>query len=308
MQPQGKTSDHPNSGETAFRSGYACLIGRPNVGKSTLLNAILGEKIAIVTAKPQTTRKRITGIRTLPEAQIIFVDTPGIHRPLHRLGEIMVKEARESMKNVDVVLFLVEPVMPGAGNRLILDLLRDVASPVFLVINKADTVKKPRLLPVIEAYRKLYAFREIIPLSALTGDGVDLLVGTIVSYLPEGPRYYPDDLVTDQLERFMVAEIIREKAMELTEKEVPFAIATEIMTWQEREDGIILIGANIYIEREGQKGIIIGKGGSRLKAIGTSAREEIEGLLGAKVHLSLWVKMRKDWRSNNQFLKELGFA
>lgn len=244
----------------------------------------------------------------MPEAQIIFVDTPGIHRPLHRLGEIMVKEARESMKNVDVVLFLVEPVMPGAGNRLILDLLRNVAAPVFLVINKADTVKKPRLLPVIEAYRKLYAFREIIPLSALTGDGVDLLVGTIVSYLPEGPRYYPDDLVTDQLERFMVAEIIREKAMELTEKEVPFAIATEIMTWQEREDGIILIGANIYIEREGQKGIIIGKGGSRLKAIGTSAREEIEGLLGAKVHLSLWVKMRKDWRSNNQFLKELGFA
>ncbi|WP_333652176.1 GTPase Era [Dissulfurispira sp.] len=290
-----------------FRSGYVSLTGRPNVGKSTLLNTILGEKVAIVSPKPQTTRNRIIGVKTLPDAQIVFIDTPGIHKPKHKLGELMVKQAKESVKEVDVILFMVEPEEPGSGDKFIIDILKDMGKPVFLLINKVDTIKKPLVLPVIEVYSKLYPFKEIIPISALAGDGIDALIKTIVNYLPEGPKYYPDDVLADQLERFMVSEIIREKIIQQTEDEIPYSVAIEINQWSEREDGVVFIQANIYVEREGQKGIIIGKGGARLKTIGTNARLEIEKLLGTKVFLELWVKIKKDWRSSERILKELGF-
>jgi GTP-binding protein Era len=277
------------------------------VGKSTLLNTILGEKVAIVSPKPQTTRNRIIGVKTLPDAQIIFIDTPGIHKPKHKLGELMVKQAKESVKEVDVILFMVDPEEPGSGDKFIIDILKDMGKPVFLLINTVDPLKKPLLPPVIEAYSKLYPFKEIIPISALAGDGIDALIKTIVNYLPEGPKYYPDDILTDQLERFMVSEIIREKIIQQTEDEIPYSVAIEINQWSEREDGVIFIKANIYVEREGQKGIIIGKGGARLKTIGTNARLEIEKLLGTKVFLELWVKIKKDWRQSERILKELGF-
>jgi GTP-binding protein Era len=296
-----------DSGVEKFRSGYVSLIGRPNVGKSTLLNAVLGEKVAIVTPKPQTTRNRLTGIKTLPEAQIVFIDTPGIHKPRQKLGEAMNRVAFESLEDVDIVLFMVEPETPGSGDLFVLERVRQTDKPVFLLINKVDTVKKPAILPVIEAYSKLYPFREIIPVSALKSNGINELVGTIVRYLPEGPKLYPDDIVTDQMERFMVSEIIREKIIEATQEEVPYSAAVEVEQWEERPDGIIFIGANIYIEREGQKGIIIGKQGSRLKSIGTKARHDIESLLGTRVFLELWVKIKKDWRSDERILRELGF-
>ncbi|MBF0557192.1 MAG: GTPase Era [Nitrospirae bacterium] len=290
-----------------FRSGYVSLTGRPNVGKSTLLNTILGEKISIVTPKPQTTRNRLTGIKTLPEAQIVFVDTPGIHKPKHKLGEVIVREAREAAAQVDIILLVVEPEQPGPGDKFIIKMLQDLHKPAFLIVNKIDTKKKLQILPVIDTYSKLYPFKEIIPVSALKGEGMDLLVDSIVQYLPEGPKYYPDDLVTDQIERFMVAETVREKVMQQTEEEIPHAVATEVLQWTERKDGVVFITINIYVERKGQKGIIIGKDGARLKAIGTASRIEIEQLLGTKVFLELWVKVRKDWRSNNRILSELGF-
>lgn len=296
---------------TTFKSGYVSLTGRPNVGKSTLLNSILGEKVSIVTSRAQTTRNRIVGVKNLPDAQIVFLDTPGIHKPKHRLGEVMVREALESVKEVDLILFLVEPEEPGPGDLFIIEMLKGLDIPVFLIINKADSVRKPRILPVIEAFMKLYPFREIIPLSALTGDGVDILLESVVRYLPEGPRYYPEDVVTDQVERFMVSELIREKVMAQTKEEVPHSVAVEVEQWAEKkgESGkaVVSIVANILVERDGQKGIIIGKGGQMLKTIGTSAREEIESLLGAKVFLELWVKVRKDWRSDESILRDLGF-
>jgi len=290
-----------------FRSGYVSITGRPNVGKSTLLNTILGEKVAIVTSKPQTTRNRIIGVKTLPEAQIIFIDTPGIHKPKHKLGELMVREAKKSVKEVDLILLMVEPENPSSGDRFIIEMLKGLNKPVFLLINKIDTVKKPQILPLIGIYSTLYPFKEIIPISALMGDGIEILIKTIVGCLPEGPKYYPDDILTDQLERFMVSEIIRERVIEKTEEEVPYSVAVEVTDWSEREDGVVFIYANIYVEREGQKGIIIGENGLRLKAIGSSARAEIEKLLGAKVFLGLWVKVKKGWRSDERMLKELGF-
>ncbi len=290
-----------------FKSGYVSITGRPNVGKSTLLNTILGEKVAIVTPKPQTTRNRIIGVKTLTNAQIIFIDTPGIHKPKHTLGEMMVREARDVAKEVDIILFLVEPEGPGKGDRFIIDNITTLKKPIFLIINKIDTIKKPQLLPIIENYNAIYPFTEVIPLSALKGEGIDILIDTILKYLSEGPKYYPDDIVTDQLERFFVSEIIREKIMQMTDEEVPYSIATEVTDWNERNDGIIFIRANIYVEREGQKGIIIGKGGERLKEVGVRSRIEIEKLLGTKVFLELWVKIKKDWRSNDKILKGLGY-
>ncbi|HMK56716.1 MAG TPA: GTPase Era [Dissulfurispiraceae bacterium] len=290
-----------------FRSGYVLIVGRPNVGKSTLLNAIVGEKIAIVTPKPQTTRNRITGIKTLPGAQIIFMDTPGIHKPQQRLGEEMNRLAYESLEEVDIILFMVAPEPPGKGDLFVLEKIRQSGKPIFLLVNKVDTVKKPELLPVIDAYRRLHPFAEIMPVSALRTDGLDMLAGTIEKYLPEGPRLYPDDMVTDQMERFMVSEIIREKVIEATREEVPYSSAVEVEEWTEREEGVVFIRANIYIERDGQKGIIIGRHGSRLKSIGSQARLDIEGLLGTRVYLELWVKVRKDWRSDEGTLRELGF-
>jgi len=290
-----------------FRSGYVSLVGRPNVGKSTLLNTILGEKVAIVTPKPQTTRNRINGIKTLPHAQIIFIDTPGIHKPRQRLGEAMNRSAFEALEEVDIVLFMVEPEAPRSGDLFVIERIKLVDKPVFLLINKLDTVKKNEILPVIEAYSKLYPFKEIIPLSALKTNGIDVLLETVLKYIPEGPKLYPDDIVTDQMERFMAEEIIREKIMEATQEEVPYSSAVEIEQWQVRDDGVIFIQANIYIERDGQKGIIIGNKGSRLKSIGTKARHDIEGLLGTRVFLELWVKIKKDWRSDERTLRELGF-
>ena len=290
-----------------FRSGYASIIGRPNVGKSTLLNSILGEKIAIVTQKPQTTRNRVIGIKTLADAQIIFMDTPGIHRPKHRLGESMVRTATEALNEVDVILFMVEPHVPEPGDKTIIDLLKKVGSPVFLLINKIDTIKKQELLPLIEHFRVVYEFDEILPISALKRDGIDLLMKKVRDYLPPGPKYYPDDLITDQLERFMVSEIVREKIMEATEEELPYSVAIEVTGWNEREDGLISIGCNIYVERDGQKAIIIGKRGAMLKSIGSAARIDIEKLLNTKVFLELWVKVRRNWRNDIRLLKALGY-
>lgn len=290
-----------------FRSGYVSIIGRPNVGKSTLLNSILGEKVAIVTTKPQTTRNRIIGIKTLPNAQIIFIDTPGIHKPRHKLGEAMVKTALEALNEVDIILFMVEPHSPEKEDLSVIEMLKKVRSPVFLLINKIDTIKKTDLLPLIDHFKNLYSFQEIIPLSALKQDGMSMLMKRIYDSMPSGPKYYPDEFITDQLERFMVSEIIRERVMEMTEEEVPYSVAVEITEWKEREDGLIVISGNIYVEREGQKGIIIGKRGAMLKSIGSAARIDIERLLNTKVFLELWVKVKKDWRNNKTTLRELGY-
>ncbi len=303
------TEQTEEEGAKGFRSGYVAIIGKPNVGKSTLLNAILGEKISIVTPRPQTTRRRITGIRTTETCQIVFVDTPGIHKPHNTLGEFMVKEAKEAVREVDLVLLMVEPRSPGRADMLIINLLKETGEriPVLLLINKIDLVKKQELLPVMEGYHGLYPFESIFPFSALDAGDVRLLLGEIEMRLPPGPKYYPDDVLTDQFERFVVSEIIREKVMLATEEEVPHSVAVEIMRWHEREDGMLLLDVTIYVEREGQKGIIIGKRGGRLKEIGSSARTEIEKFIGKKVFMKLWVKVKEGWRSDKRLLKELGF-
>ncbi len=291
-----------------FRSGYVCIAGRPNVGKSTLLNSILGDKIAIVTEKPQTTRKRLIGIKNLENAQIVFIDTPGIHRPRHKLGEFMVKEAKEALKDVDLVVFMVEAsedIHPD--DTEIIEILKKINKPVILAINKIDRIKKPELLPLIERYSTLFNFKEIIPISALYNDGIDRLLKLIVENLPEGPPYYPPDIVTDQMERFIVSELIREQVMLHTGEEVPHSVAVEVTGWTERENGVINIQANIYVERDTQKGIIIGKGGERLKSIGTEARKNIEAFLKRRIFLELWVKVKAKWRDNVHVLRELGF-
>lgn len=290
-----------------FRSGYVSIIGRPNVGKSTLLNTILGEKVAIVTPRPQTTRNKIIGIKTIPDAQIIFIDTPGIHKPRHKLGETMVKTALDALNDVDVVLFMVEPHEFKKVGAESIGILKTVRAPVFLLINKIDTVKKQDLLPIIDHFKEMYPFEEIIPISAIKKDGISLLLKRVCEYLPAGPLYYPDDLITDQLERFMVSEIVREKIIDLTKEELPYSVAVEVIQWEERVDGLISISCNIYVEREGQKAIIIGKKGAMMKSIGSAARVDIERLLNVKVFLELWVKVKKDWRDDDQLLRELGY-
>jgi GTP-binding protein Era len=282
-------------------------VGRPNVGKSTLLNVLLGQKIAIVSARPQTTRNRILGIKNLEKVQIIFIDTPGIHTPKNLLGQAMMRSAREVMEEIDLVVLVTAADSLLKQDRALIGYLGKIEKPVFLVINKVDLVRPPELLPAIDAYRKLFPFREILPVSALKGKGVEFLLEKIRSYLPEGPKYYPDEIVTDQIERSMAAEIIREKIMGKTAEEVPYAVAVEVLNWDEREDGLVSIGANIYVEREGQKGIIIGKKGKMLKAIGTLARGDIERLLGTRVFLQLWVKVKKGWRDDKKVLNELGY-
>lgn len=295
------------SEKISFKSGFITIIGRPNVGKSTLLNAILGEKISIISKKPQTTRNRILGVKNLPHAQLIFLDTPGIHKPRHKLGETMVKTALETCKEVDLILLMVNPEEPDQEDRHIIETLRSINKPVFLLINKVDTVIKQKILPLIDQYQKISDFSEIIPVSALKLDNLDRLLEAITKYIPEGPRYYPEDMVTDQLERFMVAEIIREKIMEHTKDEIPYSVAAVVEEFRE-EGMLIFIRALIYVERDSQKGILIGKGGRMLRDIGTSARKDIEGLLGIKVFLELWVKVKEDWRKDERVLKEFGYG
>ncbi len=295
--------------DKAFRSGFVSIIGRPNVGKSTLLNRILGEKIVITSDKPQTTRNRIKGIHNTPGAQIVFIDTPGIHRAKSLLNRYMVDEALASLREVDVILFLVEADQPaGSQETLVLEVLGGAAAPVILVLNKIDLVPKESLLERIAGYASLYPFKEIVPVSALSGDGVERLVACVEGYLPEGPVYFPDDILTDLPERFLVAEIIREKVFRLTRDEVPYAVAVEVESFKERPDGsLISITAAINVERDSQKGIIIGKKGAMLKKIGMEARREIEQLLDAKVFLELFVRVRKEWSENPRLLKELGY-
>jgi GTP-binding protein Era len=290
-----------------FHSGYVSLVGRPNVGKSTLLNAVLGQKIAIVTRRPQTTRNRILGIKTSSDAQIIFIDTPGIHEPRNLLGRAMVRSAREVLKEIDLVVFVTEPGPHVEKDRIVFQALEGTGKPTFLLINKIDLVQRQEILRVIGIYKDLFPFTEVIPVSALKRDGLDIFLRKVREYLPEGPKYYPEDLVTDQIERFMAAEIVREKIMAKTSDEIPYSVAVEVRNWAEREDGMVMIDANIYVEREGQKGIIIGDKGKKLKAIGTQARLDIEKLLDAKVFLQLWVKVRKGWRDDHKALNEMGF-
>jgi len=288
-----------------FRSGFIAIVGRPNTGKSTLMNCLLGEKVSITSDKPQTTRNRIRGILTLPEGELGFLDTPGIHKPLHKMNELMVNTALGTYGEVDVILFLVEATeRPGAGDRFIIDSLAKVTTPVFLVINKVDLVPKERVLPLIQEFSGLHPFAEIIPVSALKQD-LGGLVDTIVKRLPAGPKYFPDDQYTDQPERFIVAEIIREKVFELTKEEIPYSTAVVIEQMLE-EPELTRVHATIFVDRDSQKGIVIGKHGALLKEIGTRARLDAEKLLGVKVFLQLWVKVKKGWREDDRMLRNIG--
>ncbi|MBJ7934618.1 GTPase Era [Bacillus cereus] len=291
-----------------YKSGFVSIIGRPNVGKSTFLNRIIGQKIAIMSDKPQTTRNKIQGVYTENDSQVIFIDTPGIHKPKHKLGDFMVKMAQTTLKEVDIVLFMVNAVEGfGRGEEFIIEKLKETKQPVFLVINKIDQLHPEQLLELIDQYRKLHEFAEIVPISALDGNNVDALIGTIKKYLPEGPQYYPDNQVTDHPERFIVAELIREKVLHLTREEVPHSVAVVIDAIQKREGGAVYINATIVVERASQKGIIIGKQGKMLKEVGKRARFDIEALLGSKVFLEVWVKVQKDWRNKLSQLRDLGF-
>jgi GTP-binding protein Era len=292
-----------------FKSGFISIIGRPNVGKSTFLNRVVGQKIAIMSDKPQTTRNKVQGVVTSENSQLIFIDTPGIHKPKHKLGDFMVKSARNTLKEVDVIMFMVNANEPiGGGDRFIIDLLQNTETPVFLVINKIDLVHPDDLLTTITSYTGEYDFAEIVPLSALNGNNVERLMETLTNYLPEGPKYYPDDQVTDHPERFIISEFIREKVLHLTREEIPHSIAVVIEKIERDENrGLVDVAATIIVDRDSQKGIVIGKKGALLKEIGTKARHDIEMLLGSKVYLELWVKVQKDWRNKPGQLREFGF-
>ena len=290
-----------------FKSGFATLIGRPNVGKSTLMNHLIGQKIAITSNKPQTTRNRIQTVLTTEDGQIVFVDTPGIHKAKNKLGEYMVHIAERSLNEVDVVLWLVEPTtFIGAGERHIIEQLKKVKTPVILGINKIDMVKKEELLPAIDTYRREYDFADIVPVSARSGDNTDELVKVIMKYLPYGPQFYDEDTITDQPERQIVAELIREKALHCLNEEIPHGIAVAIDRMK-MERKVMHIDATIICERDSHKGIIIGKQGSMLKKIGSTARYEIERLLDCRVNLKLWVKVQKNWRDSDYLMKNFGY-
>ena len=292
-----------------YKSGFVTLIGRPNVGKSTLMNRLIGQKIAITSNKPQTTRNRIQTVYTCDEGQIIFLDTPGIHKAKNKLGEYMVSVAERTLKEVDVILWLVEPsTFIGAGEQHIAEQLRSVKTPVFLVINKIDTVEKAEILKFIAAYKDIVDFAEIIPVSALKGENTDDLLQAMMKYLPTGPQYYDEDTITDQPERQIVAEMIREKALRNLSDEIPHGIAVAIDRMHERPNGSIIdIDATIVCERNSHKGIIIGKQGAMLKKIGSQARADMEALLDCKVNLKLWVKVKKDWRDSDFLIKNFGY-
>ena len=298
-----------NTDTKEFKSGFVTLIGRPNVGKSTLMNHLIGQKIAITSEKPQTTRNRIQTVYTDERGQIIFLDTPGIHKAKNKLGEYMVNVAENTLKEVDVILWLVEPTtFIGAGERHIAEQLSKIKTPVILVINKIDTVKsKEEILTFIAAYKDILNFAEIIPVSALKEMNIEDVKSSIFKYLPAGPQFYDEDTVTDQPMRQIAAELIREKALRMLDDEIPHGIAVVIDQMKERPNGIIDVDATIVCERDSHKGIIIGKGGSMLKRIGTAARMEIENLMDTKVNLKLWVKVRREWRDSDMYMKNYGY-
>jgi GTPase len=305
-------TNQPTGTQHKTRSGFVAIIGRPNVGKSTLMNHMIGQKVAIMSDKPQTTRNRIHGVVTEEgRGQIIFMDTPGIHKPKHKLGEHMVKIATQTLREVEAVLFLVDATMPkGAGDEFIIEILKNVKdTPVYLIINKIDLVEKNSLFEIINSYKDAYDFAEIVPISARQGENVDRLKDLIFNLLPEGPYYYPPEQVTDHPERFIVAELIREKVLHLTREEIPHSVAVEVEQMQlKEENNVLYIHAAIYTERDSQKAIIIGKQGSLLKKVGQLARQDIERLMGSKVFLELWVKVKADWRNRDHMLRNFGFS
>ncbi|MBW2056558.1 MAG: GTPase Era [Deltaproteobacteria bacterium] len=294
----------------SFKSGFISILGKPNVGKSTLLNRILGEKIAIISDKPQTTRTRVLGIKNLENAQLIFYDTPGIHRPLSRFHQSMVRAAFQAGRDADLLLLLTEAHRPRMEeDEGIVKRLRSCHTPLFLIINKIDLVKKAELLPLIERYQGIHRFEETIPISALNGEGVDRLVETIEKYLPQGPRYFPEDITTDQSERFLAAEMIREKIFQHTYQEVPYSVGVTVESFRDEPDkGILSISAVIVVEKASQRAILIGRGGGMLKRIGTEARQEMELFFGTRVFLQLWVKVIKGWSENPRLLGEMGYG
>ncbi|MCO4330370.1 GTPase Era [Staphylococcus hyicus] len=294
---------------TQYKSGFVTIIGRPNVGKSTFVNRVIGHKIAIMSDKAQTTRNKIQGVMTTNDAQIIFLDTPGIHKPKHKLGDYMMKVAKNTLSEIDAVMFMVnvnEDI--GRGDEYIMEMLKNVKTPVFLVLNKIDLVHPDALMPKIEAYQKYMKFTEIIPISALEGLNIDHFIQVLKSYLPEGPQYYPDGQISDHPEQFVVSELIREKILETTTEEIPHSIGVNVERMVQEAEDRVHIEATIYVERDSQKGIVIGKGGKKLKVIGQRARKDIEHLLGSKVYLDLWVKVQKDWRNKSNFIKQMGYV
>lgn len=294
---------------SSFKSGFVTIIGRPNVGKSTLMNKVIGEKLSIISNRPQTTRNTIQAIYNQSDCQIVFLDTPGMHKPRHKLGEYMVKVAQNTLNEVDLVLFLINPEdQVGIGDKYIIEQLKSTSTRVVLVINKIDTVPKNMLLQTIDLYSKEYEFDEIVPISARTGENTNRLLELIISKLPVGPKYFPDEMITDQPEKFIVSEIIREKILYNLKDEIPHGTAVEILSMKEdKEKNTINISATIYCEKDSHKAIIIGKGGQMLKKIGQQSRHDIEKLLGNHVFLELWVKVKKDWRDSVSMLKNLGY-
>lgn len=293
----------------SHKSGFIAVIGRPNVGKSTLVNALIGQKVAIMSDKPQTTQNRILCILTEPDAQFIFLDTPGIHKPKHKLGEYMVRAAEGTLKEVDAILFVVDATEKmGAGERYILERLQVTKKPVVLVVNKIDLIEREQALPIIAGYTGKYDFAGVVPISAKMELNLDSLLKELREYLPVGPQYYPEDMVTDQPERLIAAELVREKVLHLTRDEVPHAIAVETDEMTTRSNGDVYIRATIYVERESQKRIVIGAKGALLKEVSTLARKDIEMMLGARVYLELWCKVKKDWRNRTGVLRNFGFG
>lgn len=295
---------------TKFKSGFVALIGRPNVGKSTLLNTILGQKVAIMSDKPQTTRNRIHGVYTDEHGQIVFLDTPGIHKPKSRLGDYMVKVSMNTLQEVDVVCWIVDAEEKmGPGDRFVMGVLEQIRTPIFLIVNKIDRVHPDQLLPFIDQFRQELTFEEIIPISALKGNNVQTVIDQIYERLHHGPKYYPEDQLTDHPEQFIVAELIREKILHKTREEVPHSIAVVIEDMEQRSDekGTVYIRATIFTERKSQKGILIGKHGGMLKEVGREARADVERLLGSPVYLDLWVKVKEDWRNEERMLRRFGY-
>lgn len=294
---------------TEHKSGFVSIIGRPNVGKSTFVNRVIGHKIAIMSDKAQTTRNKIQGVMTRDDAQIIFIDTPGIHKPKHKLGDYMMRVAKNTLSEIDAIMFMVnvnEDI--GRGDEYIMEMLKNVKTSIFLVLNKIDLVHPDTLMPKIEQYQSYMDFTEIIPISALEGLNVDHFIDVLKSFLPEGPKYYPDNQISDHPEQFVVSEIIREKILHLTSEEIPHAIGVNVDRMIKEDEDRVRIEATIYVERDSQKGIVIGKGGKKLKEVGKRARRDIEMLLGSKVYLELWVKVQRDWRNKVNFIRQIGYV